>query len=379
MKGEKMKKVLFFIPTLAHGGAEKVLVNLVNNLDKAKYKVTVLTIFDYGVNRQYLNHDIQYKSIFKHLFRGFSTMCKIIPNKLLAKLFIKEEYDIVISYLEGVTSKIVSGIGNEKCKKIAWIHIQMENSRDLKSGFSSLDSARKAYRHFNKIICVSQRVKECFLKLGVDPEKVEVLYNTNETEEIRIKSNENVKDCIFKKEEINLISVGKLVPAKGYDRLLSIHRRLVESGYPVHTRILGIGEDENKLRRRIEEYSLQDSFELLGYKDNPYKYVKNSDLYVCSSRKEGFSTSVTEALIVGTAVVSTNCSGAKEMLGSNNEYGIVSLNNEESLYINIKNILDYNEIPRMKEAAKVRGEKFEKCKTVNEVEKMLDGLCDVCD
>lgn len=65
----------------------------------------------------------------------------------------------------------------------------------------------------------------------------------------------------------------------------------------------------------MAENNLTDTFTFLGYRDNPYKYVKKADLYVCSSRREGFSTAVTEALIVGTPVVSTNCSGAYELLG----------------------------------------------------------------
>lgn len=84
------------------------------------------------------------------------------------------------------------------------------------------------------------------------------------------------------------------------------------------------------------ENNLTDTFTFLGYRDNPYKYVKKADLYVCSSRREGFSTAVTEALIVGTPVVSTNCSGAYELLGKNNEYGIVTENNEDALYEGIK-------------------------------------------
>ena len=78
-----MKKILFFIPNLMHGGAEKVLVNLVNNLDKDKYDITLQTIFDVGVNKQYLNEDIKYKYVFKKLFRGSTTIFKLFSPKFL--------------------------------------------------------------------------------------------------------------------------------------------------------------------------------------------------------------------------------------------------------------------------------------------------------
>ena len=105
---------------------------------------------------------------------------------------------------------------------------------------------------------------------------------------------------------------------------------------------------------------------------NALKYVKKADLYVCSSRREGFSTAVTEALIVGTPVVSTNCSGAYELLGKNNEYGIVTENDEDALYEDIKKMLT---TPGLLEAdaakAKERGKAFSTEKTVKAVEEML--------
>ena len=123
----------------------------------------------------------------------------------------------------------------------------------------------------------------------------------------------------------------------------------------------------------IEENNIVDSWTFVGFKSNPYKYVKNADLYVCSSRKEGFSTAVTEALIVGTPVVSTNCSGATELLGYNNEYGIVTENNEEALYEGIKKMIsDKKVFDYYKKQAKTRGNKFSTSETVKAVEEMLE-------
>lgn len=100
--------------------------------------------------------------------------------------------------------------------------------------------------------------------------------------------------------------------------------------------------------------------------------MKNADLYVCSSRREGFSTAVTEALIVGTPVVSTNCSGAYELLGDNNEYGIVTENDEDALYEGIKKILtEENLLQHYRKQAKIRGQRFSTEKTVKAVEDMF--------
>ena len=100
--------------------------------------------------------------------------------------------------------------------------------------------------------------------------------------------------------------------------------------------ILGIGPQQRELENFIKENSLESVVTLLGYKTNPYKYLEKSSLFVCSSLSEGFSTAVTEALIVGTPVCTVDVSGMKEILGKNNEYGLITENTEEALYQGIK-------------------------------------------
>lgn len=201
---------------------------------------------------------------------------------------------------------------------------------------------------------------------------VEVLYNTNESNFIVKKANDKIVDITFDKDVYNLVSVAKIVPSKGYDRLMKIHKKLLDDGIKNHVYILGIGEEQEKYEKYLRDNHLEDTFTFLGFRDNPYKYVKNADLYVCSSRREGFSTAVTEALIVGTPVVSTNCSGAYELLGDNNEYGVVTENDEDALYEGIKKILtEENLLQHYKEQAKVRGQRFSTEKTVKAVEDMF--------
>ncbi|MDD6012221.1 MAG: glycosyltransferase [Oscillospiraceae bacterium] len=369
-----MKKVLFLIPNLGHGGAEKVLVNLANNLDRKKFDVTVQTLFDVGVNRQYLKSHVHYIPGAKKQFRGNTTLMKFFSPERLYRRIVKGDYDILVSYLEGPTSRIISGCTDPEMKRVAWVHIELADEKLASVGFRSPDEATKAYADFDRIIAVSERVKELFEKsLGLTG--VQVLYNTNETEEIIEKSKISPDDPRFLTDEITLCSVAKLVHPKGFDRLLEAHRRLLNEGYPHRVYILGVGELQGELEKKIKEYSLEKSFILLGYKDNPYQYVGASDLYVCSSRREGFSTAVTEALIVGTPVVSTDCSGAKELLGENNEYGIVTENSAEGVYAVMKKMLSNPELLRhYREKAVERGKYFSREKTVKAVEEMLESL-----
>lgn len=370
-----MKKVLFFIPNLMHGGAEKVLVNLVNNLDRHKYEITVQVLFDIGVNKAYLNNDIRYKCVFKKLFRGSTLLFKLFTPTFLYNQIIKEEYDIVISYLEGPTSRIISGCPYNS-KKVCWIHTQFTNDQMITTGFVNKNEAITCYEKFDKIVSVSYMVKKSFIEmLQINDNKVEVIYNTNETDAIMEKSLESIKDTIIDDKNLNVVSVGKLTKVKGFDRLLKVHKRILNEGLYHKIYILGIGEDENKIKKYIKENNLTDTVNLLGYKENPYKYVSKCDIYICSSYREGFSTAVTESLIVGTPVISTFCSGAKELLGDNNEYGLVVDNSEEGLYKGLKSLLENKHLLKYyKDKSKKRGKKFSKKNTVISVEELLDNI-----
>ena len=131
----------------------------------------------------------------------------------------------------------------------------------------------------------------------------------------------------------------------------------------------------NKIEEYLKKNNLESSFTFLGFKENPYKYVSKCDLYVCSSRREGFSTAVTEALVLGVPVVSTECSGAVELLGENNEYGIVVENSEEGIYQGMEQMLaNKNALKEYREKAKERGAFFSKEKTVKAVENMFQSL-----
>lgn len=370
-----MKKILFMIPDLSVGGAEKVLVNLVNNLDKSKFDVMVQTLFAGGVNEQFLNKDIKYKYCFKKTFKGNSQVLKLFSNRFLFKKFIKEPYDIIVSYLEGPTARIVSGCDDSNTKLVSWIHIQQENKKTASYSFRSYEEAKKCYEKYEKTICVSEYVKQDFQKLFELNKPVEVLYNTNETQQILDKSVEAVDKDLFNDSEIKICVIGKVSKRKGCDRIVSIQKRLKNEGFNTHIYFLGVGPDEDFVSGFTKDNRLEDSITLLGYQTNPYKFLKSCDLFICASLAEGFSTAATEALILGVPIVTVDVSGMKEMLGENDEYGIVTENNEDALYEGIKKMLTIpNMLESYAEKALERGKKFSTEKTVKAVEDMLLNL-----
>ena len=366
-----MKKILFLIHDLHQGGAEKVLVNLVNNMDPQQFDITVVALFGGGVNEQFLAPHVHYRAIYPKAFPGNSHVMKLFSPKLLHKLYVKEHYDIEVAYLEGPAARIISGCTDPDTKTVCWLHCTMKSAEEFAVGFRSVEEAKQCFSRFDRGVFVSKGVMEAF-RAYCPMEHMQVLHNTNESDKILTLAQEPVPADLFHEGELSLIGVGKIEEVKGFDRLARIHARLRREGYPVHTYILGQGSRESELRRFLENEGMTDSFTFLGYQTNPYKFVKNADLFVCSSHSEGFSTAATEALIVGTPVCTTRVSGMDELLGENNEWGIVTENDEEALYQGIRQLLKDPALLEMyRRQAAVRGTNFSTGHTVGQVQDFL--------
>lgn len=369
-----MKKVLFLIHDLHQGGAEKVLVNLVNNMDPNKFDISVTVLFGGGVNEQFLKPHVHFQAVFPKALPGNSHLMKIFSPEFLHKWFIKDTYDIEVSYLEGPSARVICGCKSEHTKLVSWIHVQQENIKILSASFRSPKEARLCYGRFHQVICVSEYVRKDFCGILDYRKPCCVLYNTVESEKIlsgAIEAAPKLKDD----GKFRLIAVGTLKENKGYKRLLRIITQLKRNGYSIHLYILGTGPLEAAMRAYISDNEMDDEITLLGYDTNPYKYVAKCDLFVCASFAEGFSTAATEALIVGTPVCTVEVSGMKEMLGENNEWGVVTENSEEALYAGIKNLLDNPKLlAYYKDKAIERGKTFRTENTVKAVEDMLLNL-----
>ena len=368
------KKILFLIHDLGQGGAEKVLVNLVNNMDRNKFDISVIVLFGGGINEQFLKPDIKFRAVWSRMIPGNSKLMKLVTPKQLHKMVIKENYDIEVSYLEGPSARVISGCQNKNTKLVSWIHGEQKSFEKVAEAFRNKKEAKKCYESFDQIICVSEAVKKDFCELLNYQKPCCVLYNTVESSKIIEKSKEPVpeleKDNFFK-----LIAVGSLKSVKGYNRLLHIFLKLQQENKKVRLYILGIGPQEKELKDYVEKNGLKDRVIFLGYQTNPYKYVARANLFVCASYAEGFSTAATEALIVGTPVCTVEVSGMKEMLGQENEYGIVTLNDNKDLYKGIKLLMeDKKLLEHYKKQSSIRATQFSMEETVKAVEDMFISL-----
>ena len=371
-----MIKILFLIHDLGAGGAEKVLVNLVNNMNCNKFEIQVTALFGGGINEQFLKPNIHFHTVWAKEIPGNSKWMKLFSPQQLHKKCVREHFDIEVSYLEGPSARIISGCTDKTTKLISWIHVEQHTMEALAASFRNFKEARLCYNAFHQTVCVSEYVRDDFCSILNYHKPCTVLYNTVESDKILIEAREPVLEFVDD-GMIRLVAVGTLKQPKGYMRLLKIVKRLRDEEYTVHLYVLGTGPLQQEMEEYIGQNELHNNVTLLGYQTNPYKYVSKCDLFVCASFAEGFSTAATEALIVGTPVCTVEVSGMKEMLGNDNEYGIVTENNEEALFQGMKRLLnDKDLLVYYRRQAQIRGNTFRTEETVRSVEKKLLGLLD---
>lgn len=367
-------KVLFLIPTMGNGGAEKALLQILNNYKRDDVEVSVKCLFNQGDLLYDIDKDIKYSYVFKKTFRGNIFIFKLFSPKFLFKKMIKEKYDVIVSFLEGPTTRIVSGC-DDNTKLINWVHTAPITDKVLTRSYRSKKELVKCYKKYDKTIFVAKTAMSTFFEHFPELDLINcgVCYNPINAEEVLKKAEEKC-DVKFNKDVFNIISVGRLSQVKGFDRLINVIKKINENfDKKVHLYIVGSGALKESLKKQVTDFGIEKNVTFLDFKKNPYKYVKQADLYVCSSFREGYSTAVIESLILGVPVVTTECSGMKEILGQNNDFGIITKNEEKSLLDGIQLLInDSDTYIKYKNSAGFRGKEFDLKKTMIELDKILN-------
>lgn len=364
-----MIKILFYIDRLTGGGAEKVLRTLVSNLDQQIFEITVQTT-EKAEAGTLLVPGIRYQSINrcktrlgKRLMDCWIRLCA--ETKLLYPLYIRGDYDIEVAYLECGPTKFLAASTNRNALKLAWVHCDLEKKEDMAARREKL---LQQYGAYDRIVCVSENVRDSFIRLFGMADRALVLHNVNDEDDIRRKAVSFIPE---KHSGTGMVAAGRLTRQKGFDRLLSVCALLKEDGYDFRLQILGEGPERTALEQQICEEELDGYVELLGFQENPYPYLDHADLVVCTSRYEGLSTVVTEALILGKAVVTTPCTGMRELLGDS-QFGLITDDSVEGVYHGLKTMLDD---PEKREfyarAAQKRGLDFSKARVLEQTQRFF--------
>lgn len=348
----RKRKILFCIENIRQGGIPKALESLFHVLDMSEYDIGLFCINSIdGAYRDSLERYLKYKQnrilyylstyykehtgLKKYFLIIIKTLSKLLnilfgfnlfeyTLKCCAKDISKENYDIVVAYSEGVITKFVSQI--EKAKKIAWIHI------DYKRYLEYFPQTNELYTYsvYDKIIIPSIFSKKSFIDTYPSlREKVYVIQNLLDVKQTLLNANEfSIIEDKFKTDNFKILSVGRICYEKGVDKIPKIAKELKKRGNKFQWFIIGSGSDieTNHLLSEIKKENVKDCVILLGAKNNPYPYIKNSNLIAITSISETFSYVIAEAKIIGTPIITTDFGTVKEVMSE--EYGIISSIND---------------------------------------------------
>ena len=370
----KKIKLLFIHFDLGNGGAENVLVNLLNALDKSKYDITLRTVFSGGVNRERLDDDIDYKPLFNlKAIRGTSQLFKFLPNRFLHWLFVRKQYDCEIAYLEEIPTRILGLKKKTKgTRRFAWFHNTVDDHSFPYRVYRSKSEFNKVYASMDKIAFVSNGSLSSFENELDIPTPKGVVHNVCDFNAMVEKSKFSIQ-TEFCQDKVNICSVGRLCGQKGFHRLVEALGVVLKDGKKNwHLFLIGDGPEREKLEQMAIENNTLSHITFLGFQDNPYKFVSKADFFVCSSYKEGYSTAVTESIVVGTPVLTTNCSGMEEIIG-NSGAGIIVENSLNGIIKGLHKILSLtdNDKIKYKRLAQIRAKDFSRESRVEEFEKFI--------
>ncbi|MGE6487390.1 glycosyltransferase [Paenisporosarcina sp. NPDC076898] len=368
------KNLLFILPSLQGGGAEKVTLNIIKDLDKEKFNITLLLIKKEGVYWDLVPDHIklisilnQNDSITKNLYRIIKQVIKF-----------SKDNDIIIGALE-LTATYLAIIAGTLLNKprVGWLHINLKEFPHAKK-FSHKILIKLLYPLLNVVIAVSNGARNSLIEISPSLEKkIVTVYNPLPMDVISKLADEDIDINFNINSSIPMIlGMGRLTYQKGFEYLITAHANLIKNGYEHNLIILGEGEERSHLESLVKKLGVSNTVFLPGFQSNPYSWMKKADLFVLSSRFEGFGMVLGEAMSLGVPVISTNCPSGPEELLNSGEYGIlvpvedsVNLSKAiENLFVKPKVMKDYSI------KAKGRASEFSPLVIIPKIESIFNSL-----
>lgn len=323
-------KILILNKCLMMGGIEKVLLETLKNLSELYDDIDLVLKDDYKEQNLFLD-EIPKNVKIHFLFEAYSGKNRIkkeikrgikrffYPIKL--KKFLKNKnYDVVIDFSYNLF--------NYKIKfdvpVIGWAHfgaISHEDNnieKDIREG--------QKYKKYDKVIAICEEMRDEFVnELGIEANKVEMIYNAIDIEKIKRKSEEKNDELEKYLKEDYILQVSRMVPQKQPEELIEVYRELKKRGIKEKLYYVGNGKSYSEVQEKIKKYNLENDIILLGQQLNPYPFFKNAKLFLHTAKHEGIPTVLIESMALDTVVSAYSCpTGVKELLGENDEYGALS-------------------------------------------------------
>ena len=371
-----MKKILFVCNHMLGGGAERVAALLMNRLS-VKYDVSLAVLYEQGSD-YYLNNNIRIHNLCKSASKNrLNNWIYFFSRTLELKRLIKQEKPaIIISFLarSNISALLAAKSFGKLCKVIVTEHGPVTDCLpETKKPILLYLLRNFIYNKVDYLVGVSKGVTNNYGEvLRLPSNKLITIYNPLEIDDITKKSKEMINHPWFKNKRCPiLLAIGRLCYQKGFDILIESFKK-VRQEQEVKLIILGKGPDYDKLKNLIDLNKLSNDVDMIGFEKNPFKYMKNADILVISSRWEGFPCVLEEAMCVGTPIISTDCNFGPNEIIQNNKNGIlVKPEDPAELYLVIKKLLNDK---KLQNKFKINSKAYSKQFDINEVVKKYVSL-----
>ena len=326
----KKIKILFVIHQLNLGGSQRVLINIMNAIDREKYDIHLAIFKNIGELKNNLQKDIIVHDLnVDHVRSGILKLYKLIKE---------ENPDILFSGIAHVNS-MISILIPFLPKNIKYIarETSIPSLRQNDSKMMPL-IYKYCYKNFDTIIAQSFFMKEDLIKnYKISDSKIKVINNPVDIEKIQKLS--NIELNYYSNDKVNLLAVGRLNKVKRFDVLIDVMNTLDNKFFLT---IIGSGEEKNALIEKIKKFKLESRVKVLDFQSNPYNYMKKADLLLLASEYEGFPNVVLEANTCGIPVVAFECPGVSDEIIINGLNGfLVECGNIDKLTLKIQEAVNY--------------------------------------
>ena len=327
-----MKRIMFIMPSLRGGGAEKVLIDILKNFDTSEYQLTLLLEYEQEVYTSSIPEGVEVIYLYKknniwieRFHRWLSIVkCYHLFHSLLYGFAFRwllrgRKFDTIVSFMEGEAVRIHSYLKSKAKRNVSWVHIDFQKKHWSLVFFRGKKHEYKCYSAMDNIVLVSEDAQKSFLNIyPIDTKKCRVIYNLIDRGDI-VRQSQTIDIC---KDGLTICMVGRLNSQKRYDRALNAIKLLVEEGLKFQLWILGVGELEKELKAQCDVLGLSKICHFKGFVKPAYPYMRQADIFLNTSEAEGYPLVLCEALCLGLPIVATDITGAHEILDKS-QYGIL--------------------------------------------------------
>ena len=379
----KKIKILFRHRSMEMGGVEKVMLSLLNNLDKEKFDMTVLLSLNQGELRNEFPHHVR-KIYLVDGKEDLSTNPVLQKVQLLQRKWklekfrknpekidreiLKNEFDVEIAMTYNDFEPVLNS-SNKNSKKIGWFHSEI----DLPKLQPLVPQILEQFPQFDHMVYCSEKIMQImhrsYPNLKYPPESV--IINAVPVDEIRKKSEEKIPD--FKNRPV-FVSVGRLHTRKGFHKLMDAHHRLLKEGFGHSVVIIGHGEELPNLLIQQKNLGVAETFIFAGNKMNPYPYIKNADFFILPSESEAWPLVISEALILKKPIIATRVGDVDLMIEDGKTGHLIRYETSEIYEAMKKFLTDENFVQNIKENLIYIDKQFDNQKIFDAVEEIIINL-----